>query len=54
MFDDKKAYLNHLMNSCMHMLINRIFKSQNRKHEMVYYDFLVQYYKSNVARNMIR
>jgi len=42
--------LNNLMSSYIHMLMNRIFKSKNRMHEMVCYDFLCRYYKSMIAR----
>ncbi|SDD27566.1 thiopeptide-type bacteriocin biosynthesis protein [Williamwhitmania taraxaci] len=41
---------NDLMGSYIHMLVNRIFKSKQRMHEMVLYDFLYRYYKSTVAR----
>ena len=43
--------LNHLMGSYIHMLMNRLFKSNNRMHEMVCYDFLYRYYKSEWAKN---
>ncbi|MFK7749084.1 MAG: lantibiotic dehydratase C-terminal domain-containing protein, partial [Kordia sp.] len=42
--------INDLMGSYMHMLMNRLFKSKNRIHEMVCYDFLYRYYKSMIAR----
>ena len=42
--------LNDLISSYMHMSINRIFKSQQRKHEMVLYDQLYRYYKSKTAQ----
>jgi len=45
--------LNNLMSSYIHMLMNRIFKSKNRLHEMVCYDFLYRYYKSMIARGMV-
>lgn len=38
-----------LISSYLHMLMNRLFKSKNRMHEMVCYDFLFRYYKSIVA-----
>jgi len=41
--------LNNLMNSYIHMLMNRLFKSNNRLNEMVCYDFLYRYYKSEWA-----
>jgi len=42
--------LNDLMGSYIHMLMNRLFKSKNRMHEMVCYDFLYRYYRSSIAR----
>jgi len=42
--------LNDLMSSYSHMLINRLFKSKQRTHELVIYDFLHRYYKSEIAR----
>lgn len=37
--------LNSYLGSYSHMLINRIFRSKNRLHELVLYSFLFQYYK---------
>ena len=42
--------LNDLMSSYSHMMVNRLFKSKQRTHEMVLYDFLHRYYKSEIAR----
>lgn len=42
--------LNDLMGSYIHMLMNRLFKSRNRMHEMVCYDFLYRHYRSAMAR----
>lgn len=39
-----------LMGSYIHMLMNRLFKSKQRLHEMVSYDFLYRYYKSEIAK----
>lgn len=39
-----------LMGSLIHMLLNRLFKSQQRTHELVVYDLLHAYYKSMLAR----
>lgn len=39
-----------LMNSYLHMMCNRLFKSKQRVHELVLYDFLCQYYISQKAR----
>ncbi|PKQ63549.1 hypothetical protein BZG02_09260 [Labilibaculum filiforme] len=43
--------LDDLMSSYIHMLVNRLFKSKQRLHEMVIYDFLYRYYKSEIAKN---
>ena len=42
--------LNDLLASYSHMMVNRLFKSKQRTHEMVLYDFLHRYYKSEIAR----
>lgn len=42
--------LDDLMSSYIHMLMNRLFRSDNRLHEMVIYDFLFRIYKSKNAR----
>lgn len=44
--------LNNLLSSYIHMSMVRLFKSKNRLHEMIIYDFLYRYYKSYKARNM--
>ena len=45
-----KVPINSLMSSYLHMHMNRLFKSKNRMHEMVCYDFLCREYKTKVAR----
>ncbi|MFD2784197.1 lantibiotic dehydratase [Hymenobacter rubripertinctus] len=35
----------------LHMFLNRIFRSNSRRHEMVVYDLLSRYYNSLIARN---
>lgn len=42
--------INDLLSSYIHMLMNRLFKSKNRIHEMICYDFLHRYYMSKNAR----
>lgn len=42
--------LNALLSSCIHMLLNRIFKSEQRLNEMVIYSLLFRFYKSEIAR----
>lgn len=43
--------MNNLLSSYIHMLMNRLFKSKNRLNEMVCYDFLYRYYRSQISRN---
>jgi thiopeptide-type bacteriocin biosynthesis protein len=42
--------LEDLISSYIHMSINRIFRSQQRLHEMLIYSFLYKKYKSKMAR----
>lgn len=42
--------LNDLLSSYSHMMVNRLFKTKQRTHEMVLYDFLHRYYKAEIAR----
>jgi thiopeptide-type bacteriocin biosynthesis protein len=42
--------LQDLIGSYIHMMINRIFKSKQRLHEFVLYDFLFRFYKSEIAK----
>jgi len=39
-----------IIGSYIHMLLNRLFKSKQRMHEMIMYDFLYRYYKSEIAK----
>jgi hypothetical protein len=32
------------------MMLNRLFRSKNRLHELVLYDFMNRYYKSELAK----
>lgn len=41
-----KIEMNGLLNSYIHMTMNRIFKSKGRVHELVIYDFLYRHYQS--------
>jgi thiopeptide-type bacteriocin biosynthesis protein len=43
-------FLNDLMSSYSHMMVNRLFKSKQRLHELVLYDFLHRLYKSEIGR----
>ena len=51
---DKKDLLDvpleNLLYSHIHMFMNRLFRSKNRMHEMVIYDFLYRFYNSICAR----
>jgi thiopeptide-type bacteriocin biosynthesis protein len=38
------------ISSYIHMSINRLFRSKNRIHELLLYDFLARYYKSELAK----
>ena len=42
--------LNNLLDSYIHMLMNRLFRSKQRLHEMVIYGFLFRYYRTELAR----
>lgn len=33
------------------MTMNRLFKSKNRLHELVIYNFLFRYYKAEIGKN---
>jgi lantibiotic biosynthesis protein len=45
---------NGLVCSFIHMMINRLFKSQQRLHELVLYNFLSQHYRGVLARERSR
>ena len=42
--------LNRIMPAFLHMFINRLFVSNQRKTELVIYDYLFSYYESKIAR----
>jgi thiopeptide-type bacteriocin biosynthesis protein len=42
--------LNSLLQSYIHMTLNRLFLSKNRLHELILYDFMNRYYKSEIAK----
>jgi thiopeptide-type bacteriocin biosynthesis protein len=53
LYDNKNPdpfLLDDLMGSYSHMMVNRLFKSKQRLHELALYDFLHRYYKSEIAR----
>jgi thiopeptide-type bacteriocin biosynthesis protein len=41
---------NDLLSSYIHMMLNRLFRTQQRTHELVLYDYLFRYYNSLLAR----
>jgi len=42
--------INSLLTSYIHMTTNRLFRSKNRLHELVLYDFMRRYYNSAIAK----
>jgi len=44
------AELSNLVSSYIHMMLNRIFRTNQRKYELVVYDFLFRYYYSQITR----
>ena len=46
-----QVQLDSLLTSLIHMTMNRWFRSQNRLHEMVIYEFLSRYYSGEMAKN---
>lgn len=46
----KDITVDSLIGSYIHMMLNRLFRSKNRKHELVLYDFMRRYYESEMAR----
>ena len=43
--------LDNFICSQIHMHNNRLFRSRQRQHELVIYDFLYRYYRSEIAKN---
>jgi thiopeptide-type bacteriocin biosynthesis protein len=43
--------IREMLGSYSHMMLNRIITTEARTHELVIYDFLVRYYKSQIARD---
>lgn len=46
--------MNSLLSSYIHMSINRLFRSKNRLHELIIYDFMYRYYTSEIAKNTVK
>lgn len=51
LLNNRTLLLSNLLTSYIHMMIDRIFLSDNRVHELVIYDFLRRYYTSIIQRN---
>lgn len=47
---DSDVNLKSLLHSYLHMMNNRLFRSRQRLHELVLYDFLALFYRSQLAR----
>ena len=45
-----ETMLRSLIGSYLHMMLNRLFRSKNRTHELLLYDFMNCYYKSEMAK----
>ncbi len=48
--DQLERNLNNFMGSYIHMFCNRLFKSKQRVHELVIYDYMERYYQSEIAK----
>ena len=48
--DNNIEKLNRLMPSYLHMIINRLFVSNQRKMELVIYDYMFRYYESRIMK----
>jgi len=48
--DELQVQLNALLTSMIHMTMNRCFRTKNRLHELVIYDFLSRHYTSEMAK----
>ena len=46
----KNNDVNALLKSYLHMMLNRLFRSKNRLHELILYDFMHRYYTSEIAK----
>ncbi len=46
--------IDNLLSSIQHMTMNRWFRSRNRQHELIIYDFLSKYYISALAQNRMK
>jgi len=46
----KDHSVNELLKSYLHMMLNRLFLTNNRLHELILYDFMLRYYASEIAK----
>jgi thiopeptide-type bacteriocin biosynthesis protein len=49
----KKLNIRDYVGSYMHMTMNRLFRTDNRLHELIIYDFMRRYYASQIAKHML-
>ena len=47
---ESRKELNDLLSSYIHMTFNRLFRTQQRTHELILYDYLYRYYNSIIQR----
>jgi len=47
---NKDISVDELLKSYLHMMLNRLFRSNNRLHELILYDFMSRYYTSEIAK----
>jgi len=43
---DETSFLQNNLSSYIHMMLNRLFRTQQRTHELILYDYLFRYYNS--------
>ena len=48
--DRRNITIESLVKSYIHMMLNRLFRTQNRKHELILYEFMRRYYESEIAQ----
>lgn len=49
--EKETSFLHSNLSSYIHMMLNRLFRTQQRTHELVLYDYLFRYYNSLKARH---
>jgi thiopeptide-type bacteriocin biosynthesis protein len=49
--NSQKNSVDNILISYIHMMLNRLFRTKNRIHELVIYDFMKRYYKSKIAQD---